>query len=117
MLQTSRKLPERLHEHLASPEFHVFYHAPVLVVIAAKAGDWAVENATLAAENLMLAAYGQGLGSCWIGFAQHWLGTEEGREAIALDEGYMPVAPIILGYPSAIALPVARNRPRLRWID
>lgn len=32
-------------------------------------------------ENLMLAAYALGLGSCWIGFAQSWLDTDEGRAA------------------------------------
>jgi nitroreductase len=68
----SASFPARLHENLDDPNFHVFYHAPALILISARAGAWAVENATLAAENLMLAAWGQGLGSCWIGFAQRW---------------------------------------------
>ena len=58
-------------EMLNDPKFHIFYHAPVLVVIAAaEPTDWAVEDCALAAENLMLAAYAKGLGTCWIG----WLG-------------------------------------------
>ena len=62
---------QRYRDMLADPNFHIFYHAPVLIVICAvDAGDWGVEDCALAAENLMLAAYAAGLGTCWIGFAQ-----------------------------------------------
>jgi nitroreductase len=58
-------------EMLADPEFDIFYHAPVLIVIACAADDpWAVEDCSLAAQNLMLAAHAAGFGTCWIGFAQ-----------------------------------------------
>lgn len=109
--------PEHLHETLESPDFHIFYHAPALITISARAGAWAVENATLAAENLMLAAHGQGLGSCWIGFAQRWLETADGKHALGVPHDFMPVAPIIIGYPTAPTAPVARHPPQLRWID
>lgn len=109
--------PPHLREHLENPDFHIFYHAPALIVISANSGDWAVEDASLAAENLMLAAYARGLGSCWIGFAQRWLETEEGRQAIGLPRDFVPVAPIIVGHPSAPIPPVPRNRARLRWLD
>jgi nitroreductase len=112
----NKEFPEHLHEHLESPDFHTFYHAPALVVISSKAGNWAVEDATLAAQNLMLAAYGEGLGSCWIGFAQHWLGTPEGKRTIGLSGDYMPVAPIIVGHPDGTPQPVARNPARIQWI-
>ena len=112
----SSEFPRRLHENLDDPDFHVFYHAPVLIVISAKSGDWATENASLAAENLMLAAYAQGLGSCWIGFAQRWLETEEGKRAIDVPEDFYPVAPIIVGHPSMIMPVVPRNPARIRWI-
>ncbi|HVV40966.1 MAG TPA: nitroreductase family protein [Nitrobacter sp.] len=110
------EFPRRLHENLDDLNFHVFYHAPVLVVISAKSGDWAIENASLAAENLMLAAYAQGLGSCWIGFAQRWLETEEGKRTIGLPVEFRPVAPIIVGHPSAIMPVVPRDPARVRWI-
>lgn len=43
---------------LNDPHFHIFYHAPVLILISAIAqGPWIVEDCGLAAENLMLAAY------------------------------------------------------------
>lgn len=41
---------------LEDPKFHIFYHAPALILISATAqGPWIVEDCALAAENLMLA--------------------------------------------------------------
>jgi nitroreductase len=103
---------------LNDPKFHIFYHAPVLIVIAAtEASDWAVEDCALAAENLMLAAYAAGLGTCWIGFAQHWLGTKDGKAALGLPQSYVPVAPIVIGHPRRQAAPIPRKAPNIRWLD
>ncbi|HEY0315837.1 MAG TPA: nitroreductase [Sphingomonas sp.] len=119
MLETmgDGNLPERLHQHLDDPDFHVFYHAPALILISAGRGQWAVENAALAAENLMLAAHGLGLGSCWIGFAQRWLETGPGMTLLGIPASVLPVAPIIVGHPAGAVPPVPRNPPVLRWID
>jgi nitroreductase len=103
---------------LNDPKFHIFYHAPALIVIAAaQPTDWAVEDCALAAENLMLAAYDAGLGTCWIGFAQHWLGTTDGKAALDLPPSYVPVAPIIVGHPRRRPAPVPRKTPSIRWLD
>jgi nitroreductase len=111
------ELPERLHERLADPNFDIFYHAPVLIVISsATEGPWAVVDCALAAENLMLAARDAGLGSCWIGFAQAWLGTAPGKAAIGAPRTCLPVAPIIVGYPGAQPAPVPRKEPEIVWI-
>ncbi len=103
--------------HLEDPHFHVFYHAPALILISAIEGDFAIEDTALAAENLMLTAYGHGLGTCWIGFAQKWLQTAEGKKSVELGPQYMPIAPIIVGYPQDGASPVSRNAPLIHWID
>jgi len=110
-------IPSHLRQHLEDPGFHIFYQAPALIVISAGSRDWAAEDAALAAENLMLAAYAQGLGSCWIGFAQRWLETEEGQRAIGVPEGFVPVAPIIVGHPAAPVPPVPRSPAHVRWLD
>jgi len=103
---------------LNDPKFHIFYHAPALIVIAAaQPTDWAVEDCALAAENLMLAAYDAGLGTCWIGFAQHWLSTADGKAALDLPPSYVPVAPIIVGHPRRQPAPVPRKTPSIRWLD
>ena len=106
-----------IREHLLDPKFHIFHHAPVLVLISARDVDWACEDSALAAENLMLAACEMGLGTCWIGFAQRWLETEEGKEAVNLPRGYQPVAPIIVGWPQEPAPPVPRKIPPIHWTD
>jgi nitroreductase len=104
-------------EMLNDPQFHIFYHAPVLVVIAAaEPTDWAVEDCALAAENLMLAAYAKGLGTCWIGFAQNWLATPDGKEALGVPPTYAPIAPIIVGHPRRRPPPVPRKAPEIHWV-
>jgi nitroreductase len=119
MLRTSVAglLSHHFEEILGNPSFDIFYHAPVLIVISAIGESaWAVENCSLAAENLMLAARAAGLGTCWIGFAQNWLGTNEGRSALDLPAGYLPIAPIIVGHPKAQPPQVPRKPPEIRWI-
>jgi len=102
---------------LTAPGFHIFYHAPVLILIAARAQDrWIVEDCAMAAENLMLSAYGAGLGTCWIGFAQNYLNTAEGKKLLGLPAIWVPVAPIIVGYPKSPAPAVPRKEPEIRWI-
>jgi nitroreductase len=102
---------------LDDASYHIFYHAPVLILIsAAGQSSWAVEDCALAAENLMLTAYANGLGSCWIGFAQSYLNTPEGKSMLDAPANSMPVAPIIVGHPRAMPPPVARKAPEVRWI-
>lgn len=102
---------------LNDADFQIFYHAPVLILISASAaGPWIVEDCSLAAENLMLAAFAAGLGSCWIGFAQGYLNTSAGKQALGLPESCVPVAPIIVGHPLVVPAPVARKAPQIRWI-
>ncbi|MGO9170730.1 MAG: nitroreductase family protein [Rhodomicrobium sp.] len=102
---------------LSDPNFHIFYHAPVLMLISAVAeGPWIVEDCALAAENLMLSAYAVGLGSCWIGFAQSFLNTPDGKNALGLPAAWVPVAPIIVGHPKAAPPPVPRKEPVIRWV-
>ncbi len=104
-------------EILGDPNFNIFYHAPALILISTVAEmPWAVEDCALAAENLMLAARAARLGSCWIGFAQAWLGTPEGKALIKLPAAYKPVAPIIVGHPKAAPPPVPRKQPEIRFV-
>jgi nitroreductase len=104
-------------EMLGNPAFHIFYHAPVLMLICAtEQSVWSHVDCTLAAQNLMLAAHGKGLGSCWIGFAQAWLEAKEGRAALDLPSNWTPVAPVIVGHPRGTAQAPPRRKAELRWI-
>jgi nitroreductase len=119
MLKTSLAEADSHHflPALSDPKFDIFYGAPALVVISAAAGPWAVEDCSLAAENLMLTAHAAGLGTCWIGFAQSWLDTPEGKSALKLPDTQVVVAPIIVGHPRSVLPSVLRRPPRIEWIS
>lgn len=102
---------------LGDSDFHIFYHAPALVVISAASGPWTTEDCALAAENMMLAACAAGLGTCWIGFAQGWLATAAGKATIKVPEDHIPVAPIIIGYPASALPRVERKPAQIDWIS
>ena len=102
---------------LGDPSFDIFYGAPALVVISAPGqAQWAAEDCAMAAQNLMLAAHSMSLGTCWIGFAQRWLNTDEGRLAVGLDQSQLVVAPIIIGHPKVRPEAVPRKKPPVRWV-
>jgi nitroreductase len=102
---------------LNDPAYQIFYHAPALIVISAESDErWAVEDCSLAAENLMLAACAMGLGTCWIGFAEGYLQSLEGKRVVQLDPAVRPVAPIIVGHPKTLPPPVPRKAARVQWV-
>lgn len=110
-------VPDHLRKALEAPAFQIFYHAPALIVISATQSlPWVNEDCALAAENLMLAAFAQGLGTCWIGFAQRWLATDEGAAMIDLPSGYRAIAPVIVGSPMTFPDAIERRAPTIRWI-
>lgn len=103
---------------LGDPKFDIFHHAPALIVISAIAqAPWIIEDCALAAENLMLAAFAEGLGTCWIGFAQGYLNTSEGKTALGVPAAWVPVAPIVVGRPTAWPAPTPRKEPEIVWVD
>ena len=119
MLASLEQAPALQHfrEHLSRPEFDIFYGAPALVVICTTAADdMGRHDCCLAAENLMLAAHADGLGSCWIGFAEAWLAQPEARARLGLTEHTRPVAPIILGRPRQQPPSPGRRPAEIIWI-
>ena len=118
MLRFHPGIKDSEHFHvLNDPHFQIFYHAPALVIIAAVAPvPWFVEDCSLAAQNLMLAAHDARLGSCWIGFAQGYLNTPEGKALVGMSPACAPVAPIIIGEPRSEPKVVARKEPQIRWV-
>jgi nitroreductase len=107
-----------LREHLTNVDFNIFYNAPHLVLICATdAQPMSSKDCCLAAENLMLAAYDRGIGTCWIGFSEAWLSSDEGRTEVGIPRGHVPVAPIILGRPASTPPRPHRNPAAVRWIE
>ena len=106
-----------LRDALSNPGFDILYDAPALVVICATAEDeMAVYDCCLAAQNLMLSAHAEGLGSCWVGLAESWLASAEGRSVLGLPDGVRPIAPIILGHPQTWPTAPGRRAATIQWI-
>lgn len=59
----------------------------------------------------------EGLGTCWIGFAQGFLNTLEGKKVLGLPAAWVSISPIIVGHPKGQAAPVPRKEPQIRWPD
>ena len=119
MLGQAEVHPELVHmrEMLASPEFNIFYNAPVLIMICATTPDeMALKDCCLAAQTLMLAAHAKGLGSCWIGLSEAWLNTPAGKMKLGIPAEYRIVAPIIVGYPKGFIAPRERRAPDIRHV-
>ncbi|HVY83230.1 MAG TPA: nitroreductase family protein [Steroidobacteraceae bacterium] len=109
---------EHFRSILSDPAFQIFYHAPALILISGNAaGSWITEDCALAAENLMLMAHALGLGTCWIGFAQNYLNTLAGKRQLGLPESWVPVAPLIVGFPKTSPPAVPRKDPEIRWVN
>jgi nitroreductase len=106
-----------LREHIAAPGYRIFYDAPALIVICATVRDaMARHDCCLAAATLMLAAHGRGLGTCWIGLAEPWLGSAAGRRALGIPPEHEAVAPIIIGHPRALPPARPRRPPEIAWV-
>ena len=109
-------------EHLPAakwPEitgFKVFWDAPALVLICAKAGNAETSfDCCRAGQNLMLAAHSHGLGSCWVGAPIPWLLSPGIAQELGLPAGYDPVVAIVVGYPAEVPTGNPRARPQITW--
>lgn len=109
---------ERARPILENEEYDVFYGAPALVVIQGPRGDQVgLLDCLLAAENLILAAHAKGLGTCFMGFLLLARESLEIRRALAVEDGYEIVAPIIVGASDAIPQsPPERQTPHIAWV-
>jgi nitroreductase len=96
---------------LRDDAFNVFYNASCLIYIigSQEVLSLAVDCA-LTVAYLMFSAASRGLGTCWIGLGAYICGHEILRE-IGVPEDCRIVAPIILGYPTAIPPASQRLKP------
>ena len=104
-------------QHLAPVDVALFYHAPALVLVAAKSlEEQAVEDCCLAAGDLMLAAREAGIGSCWIGAACPWFNLPDIKKEFGIPPHDRVVAPIVLGYPSEWPQAPERRPAKIHWL-
>lgn len=84
---------------LDNPEVSLFHHAANLLIIYGNTeSHWYTYDCSMLAANVMLAAAGMGLGTCWIGFAEHTLNTPEFKAQYKVPASYELVCPMTIGY-------------------
>lgn len=101
-----------------NPDYHVFFHAPTVVLISAKTGENGF-NLGLAAQNLVLAAQSMGLASVILGLPLRAFEHESGKDILnrlKLPEGVRPFMCIALGYPDQTPDARPRNFDVIDWI-
>ena len=111
-------LPVILYDKLASTDFNIFYHAPLLIVVSGERDKpWIAEECALAAQNMMLWAHAAGLGSCWIGLGQPYLATQAGKDLLGLSPLLYPFGPIVFGYPKKASVETMRIKAKTNFIS
>jgi len=117
-LITASAVPAQVRDMLNEPNFSMFYHAPVLLLVAAKSADeQAREDCCLVAQTLMLAARNEGLGTCWIGLGRPWLNRPETKTELGIPQPYHVVAPIVMGHPLEWPESHGRRAPEIHWVQ
>jgi len=104
-----------LREAASRDDYHLFYHAPTLILVSGDAQATApMQDCVLAMENMLLAATSLGISSCWVHSPIMLCGNAEGASAftaleLGIPSGYQPYAAAVFGY-SAMPLPEAAPR-------
>ena len=87
-------------------DYHVFYHAPVVIVISSKIEGYSEDNAGCVIENMAIAAQSMGIGSCIIGqtrYMYHQANKADINRVLKIPENYEHDISICFGYPDGEA--------------
>lgn len=101
------------------PGYHVFYHAPVVIVVSSKIEGYSEVNAGCLVENMAIAATSMNIGSCIIGQTKYlYKGKtiQEGNRLLRIPEGYEHDISICFGYPLEENEPTPRKEKIVDYI-
>jgi len=100
-------------------EFHLFYHAPAVIVVSMRKDALSpLVDCCAAIENMLLAAESLDIGTCWIGLVRYYFAQKDELPRLKLPAGYEPCYAVALGYKDqrpAKALP--RTAAAVTYID
>jgi len=112
--------PDEIKGIFKSEKDTIFYGAPLLILVCVpKKEEWKTVNLLdcgLAAENMFLKAYQEGLGSCFIGFANFLNQEPKILAEVGVPEDHEVLAPLIFGYPAEKPGAKSREVKVLSWI-
>lgn len=82
--------------------FHVFYNSPTVILVSGdETNRYSPIDCAAAVENMLIAGESLGVGSCWIGFIEYLLNSEEGKgflKELQIPEGFRQIHAVSLGY-------------------
>lgn len=104
-----------------SKEDVVFYGAPLAVFITVSKRedsmrDLNILDCGLAAQNMLLKSYEEGLGSCFIGFAEFLKRDPSILEEVGINKDMELLASLIFGYPADSPAAPPREVKVIKWI-
>ena len=100
--QTLRNSPEKHNQtYGTTADFHVFYNAPLVVLVSGQEGNIApMADCSAAIQNMLLAAESLGIGSCWIAFTlMHFTDTTK-NTAFGVPHTHKPMFAVAFGRPA-----------------
>jgi len=111
-LEKDPKSPLKEYEsRIRDERFNVFYNAPCLVCfIGSTAVQSLAVDCALTVAYFMFSAVTRGLGTCWIGMGTH-IRDRQFLSDMGVPADCRIVAPIAVGYPTAIPAPSERHEP------
>lgn len=119
--QMMKRDPDRRSSRFADPDFHVFYHAPTVIVLSGMPDNHYTHiDCGIAVENIALAAESMGLGSVILGMPRDaFLGdrADEFRQALRFPEGWDFVIAIAVGVPADTKGPHPVKEDRISFVD
>jgi nitroreductase len=83
------------------PDFHVFYHAPAVIILSSQIEGFSEMNAGCAMENMAIAAKALGIDSCIIGqtrFMYHQANAVDINRLVKIPDAFEHDAAICFGY-------------------
>ncbi len=83
------------------PDYHIFYHAPAVIILSSVIEGFSEMNCGCALENMAIAAKSQGIDSCIVGqtrFMYHQADPIDINRLVKIPEGYEHDAAICFGY-------------------
>lgn len=108
---------ERFRQLASREDFHVFYHAPTVILVSGQEEAHGIQlDCGAANQNMLLAAESLGLGSCWINlvlFAFEGPNGARHRLTLGIPEGYQPVCSVALGYRNMEPPSAPERKPNL----
>ena len=104
---------------LRNEKYHIFNKAgTVLIIYGDNASAWNVYDCSLVAGNIMLAAENEGIGCCWIGFAEAMFNDPEFKAAHHVPENFHLVSTLSMGYTKVPVPPCKRKDPvYFSWVE